>query len=38
MSSSQSVVLDSLLLDLFQELRKAGMALTLEQYELLQKQ
>ncbi|WP_414543843.1 hypothetical protein [Nostoc sp. CCY0012] len=29
--------LDSLLLDLFQELRKAGMALTLEQYELLQK-
>jgi uncharacterized protein with von Willebrand factor type A (vWA) domain len=37
MSSSQSVVLDLLLLDLFQELRKAGMALTLEQYELLQK-
>ncbi|MEH1853765.1 MAG: hypothetical protein V7L11_19290 [Nostoc sp.] len=37
MSRSQSVVLDSLLLDLFQELRKAGMALTLEQYELLQK-
>ncbi|MDJ0798284.1 MAG: hypothetical protein QNJ51_15940 [Calothrix sp. MO_167.B12] len=27
--------LDSLLLDLFQELRTAGMALTLEQYELL---
>lgn len=27
---------ESLLLDLFQELRKAGMALTLEQYELLQ--
>lgn len=37
MSNSQPVVLDSLLLDLFQELRKAGMALTLEQYELLQK-
>lgn len=37
MISSQPVVLDSLLLDLFQELRKAGMALTLEQYELLQK-
>ncbi|MCG6133438.1 MAG: hypothetical protein MET45_02020 [Nostoc sp. LLA-1] len=29
--------LDSLLLDLFQELRNAGMALTLEQYELLRK-
>ncbi|MFH7029849.1 MAG: hypothetical protein ACHBN1_31920 [Heteroscytonema crispum UTEX LB 1556] len=37
MSNSQSVSLDSLLLDLFQELRKAGMALTLEQYELLLK-
>ncbi|MFY7884018.1 MAG: hypothetical protein ACOVOV_04145 [Dolichospermum sp.] len=37
MSSSQSVVLDLLLLDLFQELRKAGMALTLEQYDLLRK-
>jgi len=37
MSNSQSVVLDPFLLDLFQELRKAGMALTLEQYELLQK-
>lgn len=35
MNNSSSVVLDSLLLDLFQELRKAGMALTLEQYELL---
>ncbi|NJR74307.1 MAG: hypothetical protein HC773_12890 [Scytonema sp. CRU_2_7] len=35
MNSSQSVLLDSLLLDLFQELRKAGMALTLEQYDLL---
>ena len=32
----QSVLLDSLLLDLFQELRQAGMALTLEQYDLLQ--
>jgi uncharacterized protein with von Willebrand factor type A (vWA) domain len=37
MSSSQSVVLDFLLLDLFQELRKAGMDLTLEQYDLLRK-
>ncbi len=36
MSSSQSVLLDSLLLDLFQELRQAGIALTLEQYDLLQ--
>lgn len=35
MSNSQSVSLDSLLLDLFQKLQKAGMALTLEQYELL---
>lgn len=35
MNNSSSVVLDSLLLDLFLELRKAGMALTLEQYELL---
>lgn len=35
MSNSQSILLDSLLLDLFQELRKAGMALTLEQYDLL---
>ena len=33
----QPILLDSLLLDLFQELRKAGMALTLEQYNLLQK-
>lgn len=37
MSSSKSVVLNFLLLDLFQELRKAGMALTLEQYDLLRK-
>ena len=36
MSNSQSIKIDSLLLDLFQELRKAGMALTLEQYNLLQ--
>ena len=36
MSDSQSIKIDSLLLDLFQELRKAGMALTLEQYHLLQ--
>lgn len=35
MSNSQSILLDSLLLDLFQELRKARMALTLEQYDLL---
>ncbi|RUT06441.1 hypothetical protein DSM106972_026980 [Dulcicalothrix desertica PCC 7102] len=37
MISSEYVQIDSLLLNLFQELRKAGMALTLEQYELLQK-
>ncbi len=37
MRDFQSIVLDTLLFDLFQELRKAGMALTLEQYELLQK-
>lgn len=37
MSNSQSIKIDSLLLDLFQELRKAGMSLTLEQYNLLQK-
>ena len=36
MSNSQSVVLD-LLLDLFRKLQDAGMALTLEQYELLRK-
>ncbi|NJM22379.1 MAG: hypothetical protein HC907_28560 [Richelia sp. SM1_7_0] len=36
MSDSQSIKIDSLLLDLFQELRKAGMSLTLEQYHLLQ--
>lgn len=35
MSSSQSVLIDSLLLDLFQKLREAGMTLTLEQYDLL---
>lgn len=35
MSSSQPVLLDSLLLDLFQKLQEAGMALTLEQYDLL---
>ena len=37
MSNLQPIKIDSLLLDLFQELRKAGMALTLEQYELLRK-
>ncbi len=37
MSNSQLIKIDSLLLDIFQELRKAGMALTLEQYELLRK-
>lgn len=36
MSDSHSIKIDSLLLDLFQELRQAGMALTLEQYHLLQ--
>ena len=36
MSNSQSVVLD-LLLDLFRKLQDAGMALTLEQYEILRK-
>ncbi|MDF5728784.1 MAG: hypothetical protein PUP92_12350 [Rhizonema sp. PD38] len=35
MSIPQSILLDSLLLDLFQKLRDAGMALTLEQYDLL---
>jgi uncharacterized protein with von Willebrand factor type A (vWA) domain len=35
MNNSDLTSLDSLLLDLFQEMRKAGMALTLEQYELL---
>ncbi len=35
MSISHPILLDSLLLDLFQKLREAGMALTLEQYDLL---
>ena len=35
MSIPQSILLDSFLLDLFQKLREAGMALTLEQYDLL---
>jgi uncharacterized protein len=35
MDNPQNVNIDSLLLDLFQKLRQAGMALTLEQYELL---
>ncbi|MDF5719782.1 MAG: hypothetical protein PUP91_04685 [Rhizonema sp. PD37] len=35
MSILQSILLDSLLLNLFQKLRDAGMALTLEQYDLL---
>jgi uncharacterized protein with von Willebrand factor type A (vWA) domain len=35
MNNSDFSSLDLLLLDLFQEMRKAGMALTLEQYELL---
>jgi uncharacterized protein with von Willebrand factor type A (vWA) domain len=35
MNNSDLSSLDSLLLDLFQEMRNAGMALTLEQYELL---
>ncbi|MEM9926470.1 MAG: hypothetical protein AAF915_22410 [Cyanobacteria bacterium P01_D01_bin.50] len=37
MSNLQPIKIDSLLLDLFQELRQAGMALTLEQYDLLRK-
>ncbi len=35
MSRPQPVILDSLLFDLFQTLRKSGMELTLEQYDLL---
>ncbi|MBW4511473.1 MAG: hypothetical protein KME64_33920 [Scytonematopsis contorta HA4267-MV1] len=35
MNNPEYVNIDSLLLDLFQKLRQAGMALTLEQYELL---
>lgn len=35
MSITQPILLDSLLLDLFEKLREAGMALTLEQYDLL---
>jgi uncharacterized protein with von Willebrand factor type A (vWA) domain len=35
MNISQPILLDSLFLDLFEKLRQAGMALTLEQYDLL---